>query len=163
MYCSACRGLWQSCAGTSHLKHDYCQFYWSLPSTRHVTCDTAVIGHAVAKNLLFFTSSTAVCGCLSVNQLHCTLPRSDVTSTEACTVFSYYIYTPAGFCAAGTCGRDSVPDHCDRTQAKQVWSLYDILAPFQETLNFVASSSRSLTSACLILQCSFCFPLTYAD
>ena len=111
----------------------------------HVTCDTAVIGHAVVKNLLFFTSSTAVCGCFRVSQLHCTIPRSDVTSNEACTLFLHHIYVPAGFCAAGTCGRDNMPDHCDRTQAKQVWSLYDIVAPLQETLNFVAGSSRSLS------------------
>ena len=160
MYCSACRGLWQSCAGTSHLKHDYCQFYWSLPSTRHVTCDTAVIGHAVAKNLLFFTSSTAVCGCFRVSQLHCTPARCDVTSNEACTLFLHHIYVPAGFCAAGTCGRDNMPDHCDRTQAKQVWSLYDTVAPLQETLNFVAGSSRSLS---LLARYCSCSPLTCAD
>ncbi len=67
------------------------------------------------------------------------------SANEACTLFLHHIYVPAGFCAAGTCGRDNMPDHCDRTQAKQVWSLYDIVAPLQETLNFVAGSSRSLS------------------
>lgn len=125
----------------------------------HVTCDAAVIGHAVVKNLLFFTSSTAVCGCFSVSQLHCTLPRSDATFNDACTVFLHHIDTPAGFCAAGTCGRDNMPDQ-DRTQAKQAWSLSDMVAPLQETLNFVANPSRSLTSACLKQHCSFCLQAT---
>lgn len=160
LYAPQCTALpadyFDSLAQTLILKHAN----WSLSSIIHVTCDTAVIGHAVVKNLLFFTSSTAVCGCFRVSQLHCTLSRSDVTSNEACTLFLHHIYVPAGFCAAGTCGRDNMPDHCDRTQAKQVWSLYDIVAPLQETLNFCCRFFTLVESACPILQCS---PWTYAD
>lgn len=129
----------------------------------HITCDTVLIGHAVAKNLLFFTSSTVLCACFNVSQLWCTQCRSHGTSLQLAS-HAVYIVIPAGFSAAGTCGdqnRDITPERCDGTQANQIWLLWNQATRSSEPVCCSENHQNWLLRRCK--SCSSSKPLTYFD